>query len=482
MKATDNNQFQVTSFKFQVVICLLYLFLFPPLGGTKGGCQNNSDISDDMLKYFRATFEQDEKNKALMNAVTNNEIKKLALNRKNIYRQDYYFSHQVKTKGITDQKSSGRCWLFAALNVLRPKVMEKYNIDEFEFSQNFSFFFDQLEKANFFLEEIIATAANPLDDRKIEWLLKNAITDGGVWNMFVDITEKYGLAPKSAMPESYNSENTNQMLKLIRMKLREDAMELRAMRHKGESVENCYKRKLAMLAEIYKMLAITLGEPPEEFLWRYKDKNGNLSQPKSYTPKSFYKEVVALNLKDYVQIMNDPSREYYQVYEIEYDRNMSSGNNWRYINLPVEEIKDFAKASIIGNEAMYFSCDVSQQLNSDDGTLDVNNYDYESLFGIKFGMDKKQRIQTYESGSSHGMSLIGVDLDANGKPVKWLLENTWGPSKGHNGYLIMTDEWLTEYMFRIVVHKKFITEKILKILEQPAIKLPPWDPMFSPDE
>ncbi|MCF8299324.1 MAG: C1 family peptidase [Saprospiraceae bacterium] len=439
-------------------------------------------ITEKEIATFKTAFKNQSTAKALTNAVSSNDINKLALNRDNLYKSDTYFSHKVKTNGITDQESSGRCWLFTGLNVLKPKVLAKYNISSFEFSQNYSFFWDQLEKANLFLEGIIETADKPMDDRRVEWLFKNAIGDGGQWTGVVDVISKYGLVPKTVMPESKNSESTRMMSKLIQRKLKENALVLREMHKKGKKMNELRQKKIEMLSETYRMLAISLGEPPTEFVWRYKDKDDNLSEAKKYTPKSFYEEAVGVDLKSYVMLMNDPSREYYKLYEIDYDRHIYEGGNWKYINLPINEIKEFAKASIMDNEAMYFSCDVGKQLNREKGTLDVNNYNYGELFGVNFTMDKKQRIQTFESSSSHGMTLIAVDLDKDGNSVKWLLENSWGASNGFNGHLIMTDKWFDEYMFRVVINKKYISEKNLKILEQKPIFLPPWDPMFSDDE
>ncbi|NVO01835.1 MAG: C1 family peptidase [Bacteroidetes bacterium] len=437
-------------------------------------------LNEEALKQIKASFKKDAQTKALINASTSNDAKTLVLNRENLGKNDHLFSNQVKSKGITDQKQSGRCWLFTGLNVVRPIVIDKFKLDEFEFSQNYSFFWDQLEKANLFLEAIITTSAKPMDDKTVDWLFKNAIGDGGNWAGFVDVAEKYGVVPKSVMPETNNSDKTSMMSSVLTRKLREDALELRESTKK--SAADISKRKIEMLSDIYRILVISLGEPPEEFTWRYKDKEGKISESKTYSPKSFYKEFVGVNLKDYVMIMNDPTRDYYKVYEIEYDRNMIDGTNWKYLNLPVNEIKDFAKASILDNQAMYFSCDVGKQLNSAEGILDVNNYDYESLYGVKFNMDKAKRIKSFDSGSSHGMALMGVDLDASGKPLKWLLENSWGSSAGNKGTLTMTDKWFDEYMFRIVINKKFINEKTMNLLEQKSIMLPPWDPMFAPEQ
>jgi bleomycin hydrolase len=435
----------------------------------------------EMQKIRTAYNSNDSETKAITNAVCNNDIRKLALNNENKASLDFYFSHKVKTKGITNQESSGRCWLFASFNVMRPKVIEKYNLSNFEFSYNYSFFWDQFEKANLYLEAIIASTDKENSDKTVEWLLKHPINDGGIWNGFVNVAEKYGLVPAEIMPETHNSNNTRWVSTLIGRKLREAALTIREMAANKKKTNEIRDYKVQILGEIYRILAINFGEPPSSFEWRYEDADGKISETKEYTPKSFYQEFIEVNLSDYIMLMNDPSREYYKLYEIEHDRNVYEGTNWRYINLPNEEIKKFAIASIKDNEALYFSCDVGKQLNSDKGLLDINNYDYESLFGVKFTMDKKQRIQSFESGSSHGMTLVAVDLDNEEKPTKWLLENSWG-MKGFKGHLVMTDQWFDEYMFRVVVNKKYIPDNILKILEQKAIMLPPWDPMFAPEE
>ncbi|RLD75799.1 MAG: aminopeptidase, partial [Bacteroidetes bacterium] len=432
------------------------------------GSLNNEDLAK-----IKSSVTFDEDTRALMNAISSNDISKLAVNRENLGKVNPYFTNKVEIQGITNQKSSGRCWLFTGLNVLRPKVIEKYNMKEFEFSQNYGFFWDQLEKSNLYLESVIATADLPDDDRKVDWLFKNPIGDGGQWTGVVDIVEKYGAVPASVMPESNNSENTRWMSRFLRRKLREDALTLRKMAAEGSEEGRLRDEKINMLSDIYRILVLCLGKPPTEFPWQYEDKDGNISELKTYTPKSFYEEMVGIDLRDYVMFMNDPTREYYKLYEIEYDRHMLEGGNWKYINLPVDEIKDFAKASIIANEAMYFSCDVGKQLESEKGMLDVNNFDYDELFGVDFSMDKAGRIKTYDSGSSHGMSLVGVNILPDGSIDKWLLENSWG-EKGFEGFLIMTDEWFSEYMFRLVIHKDFLDKKTLDILDTEPVLLPPW--------
>ncbi len=437
-------------------------------------------LNEKEIKEIKTAYQSDNSYlKAVTNAVSNNTIRNLALNRQNIGKYDHEFKYKVSVKGITNQKSSGRCWMFTSLNVIRPKAMQTLDLPLFEYSENYLYFWDIFEKSNLFLESIIETKNLQTDNREVEWLFNNVVGDGGVWSSFTNLADKYGLVPKEVMPETHSSENTQLMIKLIRRKLRGDALHLRSMKGTDDILR---KAKLNSLKDIYKMLCINLGEPPTEFLWRYTDKNGNLTPYKKYTPKSFMKASLGdIDYSDYIMLMDDPTKEYYKLYEIQKDRNVLEGKNWKFINLPSKEIKKYALKSIQNNEAMYFSCDVGKQLNKDEGLLDTQNYDYESLFGVKFDMNKKERILSHESGSTHGMALVGADVDQSGKITKWLLENSWGKSSGHNGYLTMTDRWFDEYMFRVVILKQFMNEQTLKILKQKPIMLPPWDPMFSED-
>ena len=457
------------------ILCLVALLM--SVAGVMAQTKNGG-ISEDMLGRIRQGYTGTPEQKAVKNALASNSIAALAVNSENLSMIDTHFSHQVKTKGITDQKSSGRCWLFTGLNVLRAKMITKYDLPEFEFSQNYNSFYDLLEKSNLFLQAIIDTRNLPMDDRKVDWLMKNPIGDGGQFTGVSNLIMKYGVVPKSAMPETFQSNNTGQMTMILKWKLREFALELREMKS-----AKLAERKEVMLTEIYRILVECLGVPPTEFEWTRYNKEGKVVSVKKYTPKGFYNEFIGEDLENnYVMIMNDPTREYGKVYEIEYDRHVYDGENWLYINLPIERVKELAIASIKDNTAMYLSCYVGKFSNSKQGTLDINNMDYESLFRTKFPMDKKQRIQTYSSGSSHAMTLIAVDLDEAGKPRKWMVENSWGAASGYKGNLIMTDKWFEEYMFRVVLEKKYVPADVLKMLEQKPVLLPAWDPMFAPEE
>lgn len=445
------------------------------------GAQNLEDggITPEMLSEMSKAYSGTPYQKAVRNALATNPISAVAVNAENLEMIDTHFSDRVKTVGITDQQRSGRCWLFTGLNVLRAKMIDKYDLGEFYFSQNYLFFYDQLEKANLFLQAIIDTRELPYDDRTVDWLLRNPLSDGGQFTGVSNLIMKYGVVPADVVAETYSAENTSQMAELIKLKLREFALELRDGGIKASKLQS---RKVEMLSEIYRMLALTLGEPVQSFEWTMRDKDGNVISTKEYTPQSFYKEYLGEDLENnYVMVMNDPSREYWKVYEIEYDRHVYDGHNWLYVNLPIEKIKEMAIASIKANCAMYFSCDVGKFLNSKKGTLDLANYDYESLMGTTFGMDKEQRVRTYASGSSHAMTLIAVDIDESGKPLKWMVENSWGAAAGYKGCLIMTDEWFNEYMFRVVVEKRFVPEDVLEVFKKEPVRLPAWDPMFTPE-
>lgn len=442
-----------------------------------GAQAQQGGITQDMLNQIKSSYKHTPADKAIYNAMAETSIAVLAKNHENLANFDTNFTNKVVSHGITDQQQSGRCWLFTGLNVLRAQMMAKYGLDEMEFSQNYCFFYDQLEKANLFLQGIIDTREKPMDDKMVEWLFRNPISDGGQFTGISDVIGKYGVVPSSVMPETYSSENTSQIARLVGLKLREFGLQLRDEAAKGVKVSALEAKKTEMLSTVYRMLALAFGEPVERFTWTM---NG---ETKEYTPQSFYQEYLGNDLtNNYVMLMNDPSREYYKCYEIDFERHVYDGKNWTYVNLPVEDIKAMAIESIKDSTMMYFSCDVAKFLDSKRGTLDLKNFDYESLMGTTFGMNKKQRVQTFASGSSHAMTLMAVDLDKDGKPKKWMVENSWGAEAGYKGHLIMTDEWFDEYMFRLVVEKKYVPEKVLNILKQKPIRLPAWDPMFAPEE
>lgn len=439
-------------------------------------------LSSDVVADLQASFKKNQSDIAIQNAISNNNISNLAVNRNNADKQDHLFDVEIKTGSITNQNSSGRCWMFTSLNVFRPVVMDKLNISDFEFSENYLYFWDILEKSNMFLERIITTADKDIYEREVHNLLSSPVGDGGAWNTFTNLVVKYGVVPKSAMPETMQSKSTSKMIGLIKQKLRQAALNMRTMINKNKSDVEIQKYKLDVLKDVYRILALSLGEPPAKFDWRYKDKDGNISDYKTFTPKSFWENIVETNLDDFVMFIDDPTRPYYKLYYRENDKNVYEGSDWTYINIPAADIKPFVIESLKAGELLYFSCDVGKQFSRTDGTLDLKNYDYEALYGVDFSMSKTQRMLVHQSGSTHGMALCGVDFDKNGKPTKWKLENSWGASSGNKGYLTMTDEWFNEYFFRLVIKKKYLSSKVLKVLKQKPIKVPFYNPAFSPDK
>lgn len=440
-------------------------------------------ITPEMLEKIKSEQPNSAADRALRTALAGTSINQLAKNPNNPASSDTYFSHSVPSKGITDQQSSGRCWLFTGMNVMRAKMIKKYNLGAFQFSQSYSFFYDQLEKSNLFLQAVIDNAKKPMDDKLVEWLFKNPLSDGGTFCGVQDVMMKYGAVPAEVMPESYNANNTSRMSSIIALKLREYGLALRQGAAKGQKPAVLEKRKVEMLGTIYRILSTCLGEPPTTFKWTMKDANGRPVSTKEYTPKSFYEEYVGEDLKNnYVMLMNDPSRPYHRTYTIDMDRHSYDGAQWTYLNLPIEEIKPLAIASIKDSTMMYFSCDVGKFYDSKTGVLSTENFDYATLFDTDFPMDKADRIRTFASASSHAMTLMAVDLDAEGKPTKWKVENSWGPNSGVAGHLIMTDKWFDEYMFRVVIEKRFVPEKLLKLYNHEPTRLPAWDPLFSEDK
>ena len=464
---------------------MFYLAAALSLVGNAVAQQKDGGISQQMLQEIVKAQPAASAQKAIANAIANNNIDDLARSRESQFAIDTNFSIETPQQDITNQKQSGRCWMFSGLNVLRADFAKTHKDSlRITFSQDYLFFYDQLEKANLFLQGIIDTGKKPIDDERVRFFLQNPIGDGGTFCGVADLAEKYGLVPAEVCPETFSAENTTKMRALIKSKLREQALQLRELVQSGKSSSIIRKHKTEMLAEIYRMLTLTLGEPVTQFTYAFRNKEGKrVSEPKQYTPLSFFHEVVGDKLNDtFIMVMNDPRRPYHKTYEVEYDRHTYDGHNWKYLNLPMDDIEQLAIAQLKDGHKLYSSYDVGKQLDRKRGYLDLDNYDYASLFSTSFNMDKAQRISTFDSGSTHAMTLTAVDLDAQGKAVKWKVENSWGSDSGVKGCLIMTDRWFREYMFRLVVSKKYVPETLLKEAEQKPVMVMPEDPLFSADE
>ena len=452
------------------------IFLYALLLGGLSTAYAQTGITPEVLKTLQGSYTGTPAEKAMRNAISNVGISKMAVNQENAGAKDKNFSIEVKNTGITDQKSSGRCWLFTGLNVLRGRAMKKLDTKNLVLSQCHLFFYDQLEKSNLFLQGVIDTRKQPIDSEMVRWLFQHPLSDGGTYTGVADLATKYGVIPADIMPETYVSNSTSEFCGHLKRKLREFGITLREKSEAGMGEKQLQALKVEQLGTVYRMLVMAYGVPPTRFTWK----------GKTYTPQEFFKaycinEGEDLN-RDYVMLMNDPSRPYNKVYEIDYDRHVYDGHNWLYVNLPIEELENIAIASLKDSCQMYFSCDVGKFLDRNVGFADINNYDYGSLLGTTFGMNKKQRIETFDSGSTHAMTLMAVDLDDAGKARKWKVENSWGADSGQNGYIIMTDEWFREYMFRVVVNRRYCPASVLELMKQKPVRLPAWDPMFQGEE
>lgn len=447
--------------------------------------QTRGGISADMLQKIQQAQPSSVAEKALANAIASNSIDDLAKNGRALVGLDDHFSVTTPAQSIHNQKSSGRCWMFSGLNVLRSNfALAHKDGRKVEFSHAYLFFWDQLEKSNLMLQGVIDCADKPLDAPRVQFFFRHPVSDGGTFCGVADLADKYGLVPMSVMPESYSANNTSRMGRLISSKLREYGLELRKMVADKKKPAAINRRKTEMLGVIYRMLSLTLGEPVKEFTYTFRDAKGNpVGETRRFTPKEFYDVTVGHALNgSFIMVMNDPRRPYYKTYEVDFDRHVYDGHNWKYLNLPMEEVAKLAIAALKDGRKLYSSYDAGKQFDRKSGYSTLDNYDYATLFGTSFGMTKAERIATFDSGSTHAMTLSAVDLDSAGKPVKWMVENSWGADSGHKGCVIMTNDWFNEYMFRLVVDKKYVGEKLLRDYDQKPVMVMPEDPLFGVDD
>ena len=439
-------------------------------------------ISKTNLNKFNKKFNSKPINKLSRNALTRSNLLDVAMDWDSFRKIDHSYSDIIpnEMKKVTNQKSSGRCWGFAGLNLMRIEVAKKYNLKNFEFSQNYFMFCDKIEKANYFLENIISTLDEPFDSRLMMWLVSEPIQDGGQWDMFVNLMDKYGVMPQSVMAESYQSSQSHLMNRFITRKLRENASTLRNMYKSGVKISDLRNEKEGMLSIIYNMLCICLGTPPETFDWQFRDENKKFNRITNLTPLDFYNKHVNIKLKEKVCLIHCPmsNKKMNEHYTVGYLGNVVGGNPISYANVEIDIMKEFAAKSIKKGEAVWFGCDVSKMFHRDLGVMDMNLYDFDLLFNTEFTMDKKTKLEYGDSVMTHAMLLTGVDIKDN-NTNKWRIENSWGSKGGNKGYLLMSDDWFDEYTYEIVVDKKYLSKKVLDIFEKKAVVLNPWDPMGS---
>lgn len=441
----------------------------------------NHDITNEVLAEFSTAFSSNPVNRIAMNAVTSAGLLAASKNPMAQRESRHSYSISLEQGEITNQKQSGRCWMFAALNTFRFEVMKNLNLKTFELSQNYTLFYDKLEKSNYFLESILETLDEPTQGRLISFLLSAPLGDGGQWDMLCNLVRKYGVVPKEAMPETVSSSATREMTSALTRKLREDACSLRKAYADGSTLDELRQKKEAMMEEIYRVLCICLGEPPKTFDLEVTDKDDKFIRDTNLTGTAFFEKYVGLNLDDYVSLINAPTSDkpYHRSYSVKFLGNVKEGCPVRYLNLPIEELKKAAIAQMKDGSPVWFGCDVGKDSSRDEGLLDTNTYQTDKLLGITFGMNKAKRLEYGESLMTHAMVFQGVNLDEEGKPNRWRVENSWGDAPGKKGYYVMSDEWFDEYMYQIVVNKKYLPDSYIAEYDSEPIMLEPWDPMGS---
>jgi len=449
-------------------------------GTIVGGAQTELTLSN--LAEFEEAFRADPQNLTAMNAVASAPLTKVAVDRDVAARIDRSFSHHLTENTATHQKSSGRCWLFAALNTFRVKCIAAMNLnEEWELSQTYHCFFDKLEKANYFLTSVIETLHEPVGSRTLDHLLTDPIQDGGQWHMFVNLVKKYGVVPKSAMPETDSSSNTGAMNAQVTGRLREFAWRLRSAHEQGATAEALDEMRREQMAQVYKMLCVHLGVPPSDFDWQWRDKERNFTRAGNLTPQQFFANYVGMDLDDMVCLIHDPrpKHEFNRLYTIKFLGNVVGGDPIAYVNVDLPTMKRAAVAQIAEGEPVWFGCDVGKYLNRELGVMDTDLFAYDLVYGEDQDLPKAERLMYRHSMMTHAMVFTGVDVDESGEPRRWRVENSWSDECGDKGFFQMSDKWFDEYNYEVVVHKKHVPAEVVAVLKQDPHVLDPWDPMGS---
>ena len=436
-------------------------------------------VTEAQIEEFRKSFDSDPSATVAQNAVSNADLSTLALRRDLVQNMDFSFSTKLDEWSATNQRRSGRCWLFATLNLFRVGAMKKMNVKNFEFSQAHIHFWDKLERANHFLEAILETSDRPVDDRTIHFLLSDPIGDGGQWNMATNLIRKHGLVPMSAYPESHSSSSTRSMNTVLKDILRTTASEIRGILDDGGSKNEARKHKEERMKEIWRVLCIHLGTPPEKFDWQWRDKDNEFHRKGTMTPLEFVDEYVEVDWEDYICIVNDPRNEYYRTYTVDFLQNVAGGPPVVYLNVPSDEMKDITQRLLEDGIPVWMGCDVGKNMARKRGLWDADLYDLKGLYGIQFGMEKADRLRFGQTMMTHAMLFTGVDV-VDGKPRRWRVENSWGSEdSGEKGFYTMNDNWYDEHMFEIAAPKDYLTDEMKSGLKGDPIVLPAWDPMGS---
>lgn len=450
-------------------------------------------LTPALIRKLRESYRMSDADRACHNAVAHHSAKPLALNAGLLRGDDGHFSHRVQSQGILNQKKSGRCWIFAGLNVLRPQVIRDHQMEAFEFSAAYLQFWDKIEKSNLYLESIIELRDTHFLDRDWEQVNKAVMEDGGWWNYLTGLIAKYGVVPLAVMPETHASSNTGALNEILGRLLQSRAARMLDRHAAGVGPEGLRADKNEVLKEVYRLLVLHFGEPPAEFEWRYPRRKGHdatdrddgglqssanprLSAPERHTPQSFYRQYVGRPLSEYVCLYNDPKNELNRHYRFDRARNIVGNECMSFANIDTDSMKEIAKSSILANEPLWFAVNMNFDQSSELGLMKHRLYDYEALFGIDLELSKADRTRFHSGASGHAMALVGMDLDAGGHPRKWLVENSWGDDKGDKGLWTLHDDWFDEHVYTIIAHRSHVPARILSYFDQEAIVLPCWYP------
>ncbi len=439
---------------------------------------NAGELTAELLRGYRDQFDARQANRLAQNAVTKVSIEDVALDHGVATSITPSFSHVLDDWAVTNQKRTGRCWMFAGLNLFRVGAMKAMNLKDFEFSQSYTLFWDKVERANYFLEAIIETIERDADDRTVATLLDRPIEDGGQWNMFVNIVKKHGVVPKSVMPETESSSSTMQMNRILKTQLRQGARTLRELHASGATMSEVRSQKEQILEAIYRIVSIHLGNPPDRFDWQWTDKDRVFHRDGEMTPQEFAEKYITLPIDEYVCLVNDPrpSSPLGHTFTVEYLGNVVGGAIVKYLNIDVDLMKQIASDTIVGGEPVWFGCDVGKMMRRDLGIWDKNLFDYAGLYDAEFSLDKSDRLTYHETLMTHAMLFTGVDV-VDGHTRRWRVENSWGDENGQHGFYTMNDSWFAEYNFEIAARKSALPVELQQALDLEPIALPAWDPM-----
>lgn len=432
------------------------------------------------LAAFQADFDAQPGYRLMQNVVAQHDVNAVALNRRIVTEADHSFSTLLDDWKVTNQARSGRCWMFAGLNLFRAETRNLLQVKDFEFSQNYLMFWDKLERANYILEAVLETADRPLDDRVVAWLLRQPLGDGGQWDMFVSLVRKHGVVPKTAMPETESSGNSARMNASLNYQVRQGARNIRNLFAQEAGLAAMRQAKQETLQAVHRILCIHLGNPPQRFNWQWKDKEGDFHRDGMMTPPEFAAKYIATPMAEYVCLVHDPrpANPPGRTYTVQYLGNVVDGTRIKYLNVDIGLMKDITMRMLLDGQPVWMGCDTGKQMHRDKGLWDADLFDYAGVYGAAFDLTKAERLEYHQTAMTHAMLFTGVDV-VDGRPRRWRVENSWNDKVGDKGFCLMNDSWFAEYMFEIAAPRSYLPEELRPALDLEPVILPPWDPMGS---